>query len=106
LPGDLPLVRPATLQAVATALLQGGAKAVVPWCEGQRGHPVGFARACRDALLELKGNRGAAPVLSGLSATNCVADIPCNDPGCITDIDTLDDLARAEALARRRAQGT
>ncbi len=106
LPGDLPLVRPETLRAVATALLQGGAKAVVPWCEGHRGHPVGFARACRDALLDLKGNQGAAPVLSGLSATNCVANIICDDAGCITDIDTLDDLARAEALASRRTQGT
>ena len=106
LPGDLPLVRPETLRAVATALLQGAAQAVVPWWDGHRGHPVGFAHACRDALQDLKGNQGAAPVLSGLSATNCVANITSNDPGCITDIDTLDDLARAEALASRRTQGT
>ena len=31
LPGDLPLVRPETLRAVATVLLQGAAQAVVPW---------------------------------------------------------------------------
>lgn len=62
--------------------------------EGQRGHPVRFASACGDALAALQGNQGAAPVVSARAAIKIVV----NDPGCITDIDTLDDLQRAERL--------
>ena len=60
LPGDLPLVRPETLQAVAAALSRH--TVVLPHYQGRRGHPVGFAASCRDALLLLKGPEGAAPV--------------------------------------------
>src|SRR5512140_947872 len=48
LPGDLPLVQPQTLRAVAAALAQHAI--VVPHFHGQRGHPVGFAAECGVAL--------------------------------------------------------
>lgn len=111
LPGDLPLVQAATLQRVAHALIDPErnmhtAHAVQPQtrCDGElrRGHPVGFSAGCRAALLELEGNQGAAPVVRSLAAINCVAWLEVDDIGVVTDIDTLDDLARAEArwLAR------
>jgi molybdenum cofactor cytidylyltransferase len=93
LPGDLPLVQSATLQAVADALAQHAV--VVPMFKGTRGHPVGFSAACRDALLDLKGNQGAAPVVRAQAAINSVAFIDVADEGAVTDIDTLDDLRRA-----------
>lgn len=102
LPADLPLVQPATLQHVAVALARPGVSAVQPVHAGQRGHPVGFGAGCRDALLALEGNQGAAPVLGAQRAMNLVADVETDDAGTITDIDTLDDLARAEALWRAR----
>jgi len=40
LPGDLPLVQPATLRAVANALASHSV--VVPVCGGERGHESGF----------------------------------------------------------------
>ncbi len=89
LPGDLPLVQAATLQAVAAALAQHAV--VVPVFDGRRGHPVGFAPACRDQLLNLKGNRGAAPVVQAWEAMKLIV----NDAGILLDIDTLDDLERA-----------
>lgn len=97
LPADLPLLRPATLRHVALAL-GGAVQAVQPHYRGARGHPVGFAASCRGALLALEGNQGAAPVLRAQRAMNLVADIEVDDVGVVTDIDTLDDLARAEAL--------
>lgn len=100
LPGDLPLVQAATLQAVAHALAQHAV--VVPMFQGARGHPVGFSVACRAALLDLKGNNGAAPVVLSQAAINSVAFIDVSDEGTVTDIDTLDDLRRAEALLRQR----
>ena len=89
LPGDLPLIRSATLLAVARALTQH--TVVVPVFQGQRGHPVGFAAPCRADLLLLKGNRGAALVVTTLGATELIVD----DRGSVTDIDTLDDLRSA-----------
>ncbi len=100
LPGDLPLVQAATLRAVAHALAQHAV--VVPMFKGARGHPVGFAAGCRDALLDLKGNQGAASVVHAQQAINSVAFVDVDDAGVVTDIDTLDDLRRAEALLAQR----
>lgn len=95
LPADLPLIQAATLQQVAVALQ--GQDVVVPVFEGNRGHPVGFGAACGPALLNLKGNQGAAPVVRSHAAIELIVD----DIGCVTDIDTLDDLARAQMLLSR-----
>ncbi len=103
LPADLPLVRPDTLRKVALALaLAAPVQAVQPHYRGAAGHPVGFAAPCRDALLLLEGKQGAARVLLALRAMNSVADIDVDDVGVVTDIDTLDDLARAQALLLSR----
>ena len=92
LPGDLPLIQSATLLQLAEALEY--AEVVIPVCNGQRGHPVGFARQCRDALLGLQGNQGAALVVKAYAATEIIVD----DAGVVTDIDTVADLERAENL--------
>ena len=99
LPADLPLLRSETLLAIAHAL--PGA-VTVPLFEGQRGHPVRFSAACRPELLNLKGNSGAAQILRLHAAINSVAYVEVDDCGVVTDIDTLDDLRRAEALLARR----
>jgi molybdenum cofactor cytidylyltransferase len=97
LPADLPLVRPATLRQVADALA-GASSAVQPTYQGERGHPVGFPATCRDDLLALEGPRGAASVLQALRRRGSAIDLPVDDAGVLADIDTLDDLARAERL--------
>lgn len=92
LPGDLPLIRSDTLQAVAQALREH--TVVVPVVQGQRGHPVGFGPACRNALLALRGDEGARPVIAQHRA--CMLALA--DPGCIMDVDTPGLLARAQGL--------
>lgn len=106
LPGDLPLVQPSTLRTVAAALAQGGCTVVVPTYQGERGHPVGFGTACRAALLGLSGDQGAASVVREQAALGRVQLLEVDDPGTVADVDTLDDLARAEQLlaARRPAR--
>lgn len=89
LPGDLPLIQSATLLAVAAHLARH--PVVLPVFEGQRGHPVGFASLCRDALLALTGDRGASAVVLAYSALKLIV----NDVGAVSDIDTLQDLQRA-----------
>lgn len=100
LPADLPLVRPDTLRRVAEAL--ASATAVQPQHDGRRGHPVGFGADARDALLALTGEHGAAPVLQALRARGQMRDLEVDDIGTVTDIDTLADLAAAEALLEAR----
>lgn len=94
LPGDLPLIQSDTLRAVAMALSER--EVVVPVYRGQRGHPVGFSAACGPELLDLKGNQGAAPVVRSHTAIELVV----NDVGCVTDIDTVEDLQAAARLLR------
>lgn len=92
LPGDLPLVQAQTLLEVAHSLQAH--PVVVPICQDQKGHPVGFSAACRDDLLQLSGDVGAAAVTKKYGATLLEVD----DVGCILDVDTVYDLARAEQL--------
>jgi molybdenum cofactor cytidylyltransferase len=92
LPADLPLIRAATLRQVAAAL--GSHQVVVPLHAGRRGHPVGFPAACGAQLMALQGPQGAAPVVRA----QAVLELEVDDIGAVTDIDTLDDLARAQAL--------
>ncbi|MCJ0762308.1 nucleotidyltransferase family protein [Variovorax terrae] len=101
LPGDLPLIQAASLRQVAAALARQ--PVVVPHHGGERGHPVGFAAVCREALLGLKGNQGAVHIVRSYAAMNSIADIELGDIGCVTDIDTVADLARAQALLDARA---
>lgn len=106
LPADLPLIQPATLLQVAEALQTH--PVVLPCYAGAsgdnrgkdeplRGHPVGFSAVCRLDLLKLSGNKGAAGVIISYDAMKLVI----NDVGMVTDIDTVEDLARAEVLLRR-----
>src|SRR3954468_17400339 len=90
LPGDLPLVQPQTLRAVADAL--AASEVVVPIFQGQRGHPVGFDARCRDALAALSGPKGAASVLQA----HAVTELAVADEGILVDIDTVEALVEAE----------
>jgi molybdenum cofactor cytidylyltransferase len=101
LPADLPLIRSETLRAIALAPPCG---VTVPRYQGQRGHPVRFDAVCRPDLLNLKGNSGAAEVLRAQAAINSIAFVDVNDAGVVTDIDTLEDLRRAETLLGERSK--
>lgn len=96
LPGDLPLVAPQSLRAVAAALAQ--ASVVLPMYQGERGHPVGFASQHGAALQALTGSEGAAAIVR----QGGVLRLDLDDPGIVTDIDTVGDLARAERLLAAR----
>lgn len=101
LPGDLPLVHPDSLRRVADELQSHTVAA--PYYQGERGHPVGFSRVCRAALLALSGDKGAAGIMRAQEADGGLLSLALDDPGIVADIDTLDDLARAhEALAEQQ----
>ena len=96
LPADLPLIQAQTLQRVAKSLQQH--EVVVPRHEEQHGHPVGFSKRCRVALLQLSGDKGARSVV----AQHAVCHLDVHDEGCVLDVDTLDVLAYAEKRMQAR----
>lgn len=102
LPGDLPLVQPATLQAMAQVLLDQRATVAWPEFAGERGHPVAFGRDCLPDLLALQGEKGAAPVVRKWAEQGRGLAVPVQDEGVVTDIDTVHALARAQALWHQR----
>ena len=99
LPGDLPLVQPDSLRRVAAALTGHGV--VLPTWQGVQGHPVAFAPDSLDALLALAGPQGAASIVRAQREARRVLELALDDQGIVTDIDSVQDLARAEQLLRR-----
>ena len=91
LPGDMPLVRPASMLAVASALEQF--PVAYAQHRGRRGHPVGFAAELYSELILLRGDEGARRIVARYPAQGVELD----DPGVLLDVDTEADL---EALRR------
>ncbi len=87
---DMPCIDPATAVRIAHAL-RCGARMAAPVHLGRRGHPVGFAAACYAELAALHGDQGARALLHGPWAPLEVIEV--DDPGCLLDIDTPQDLA-------------
>ena len=96
MPADMPLVRPATLKAVAAAL--PGHACVVPYFEGRRGHPVGFSSELFPELMALEGDEGARRLLRRYPSH----PLDVADPGILMDIDTRSDLQAAQDQAARQ----
>lgn len=88
---DMPALMPASIAAVAGEL-QRGASIVVPTVRGERGHPVGFSQAHRQALLALTGDQGARSILQGHPEQ--VVHLTLNDGGVLQDVDTREDADR------------
>lgn len=86
LPGDMPMVQPASLQAVARALEHH--PVAYAQYQGRRGHPVGFAGELYSELATLSGDEGARRLLARYPSYGVEVD----DPGVLLDVDTEDDL--------------
>jgi molybdenum cofactor cytidylyltransferase len=91
LPGDMPLVQPASLVRVAQGLAQHAV--VFAQHRGRRGHPVGFGAELFSELVQLTGDEGARRLMARYPSHGVELD----DPGVLVDVDTLDDLAVVRA---------
>lgn len=98
LPGDMPLVRPPTLTALANELPKH--TIVYAQHQGRRGHPVGFAAELYSELATLSGDEGARRLLGRYPAHA----LECGDAGVVFDIDTRADLEAARVLHRAQAE--
>ena len=86
LPGDMPLVQPETISAVAAQLDQH--PVVYAQHRGRRGHPVGFAAELYSELVLLYGDDGARRLVARYPAHGLDVD----DAGVLIDVDTEADL--------------
>ena len=86
LPADMPLLRPASMLAVAAAIEHQ--PVAYAQHRGRRGHPVGFAAELFSELARLAGDEGARRVIARFPSQSVELD----DPGVLQDIDTLADL--------------
>ncbi len=86
---DMPFIRPETIRAVVSAV-KSGATIAAPSYRGQRGHPVGFGKACLEELSALAGDNGARELLS--RHADALALRETDDPGVLRDIDRPSDL--------------
>lgn len=93
LPGDMPLVQPGTLLAVASALEHHA----IAYAQhrGRRGHPVGFSSELYSELVLLKGDEGARRIVARYPAFA----VEVADAGVLIDIDTPADLEAARTAA-------
>jgi len=103
LPVDIPLVRPATLRALAEGFRGSAAQVLIPTFCGAPGHPPVIAAGAVPQILawgdqggqgDQRGQRG----LSGALATLCCEQLAVADAQVLFDVD--DAAAEAEAEAR------
>jgi len=86
LPGDMPLVRPASMLAVARQLDHH--PVVYAQHKGRRGHPVAFSAELYSELTALSGDEGARRLIARYPAMGVELD----DAGVLVDVDTQADL--------------
>ena len=86
MPGDMPMVQPGTLQAVARELNRS--PVAYAQYRGRRGHPVGFGSELFTELATLTGDEGARRLIARYPAQGVDVD----DPGVLIDVDNLQDL--------------
>jgi CTP:molybdopterin cytidylyltransferase MocA len=97
LPVDIPLVRPATVAALAERY-DGRAPVVYPTFRGQRGHPPLIGRQLFAEITAGDGEGGLRTVLQRHPAQA----VPVPDQTILLDMDTPEDYRQLDALARRR----
>lgn len=89
--GDMPRVRPETLERLVAACAVDPSLAFVPVFEGRWGNPVLVRRALFPSLMQLHGDQGARKLLE--ASREVVREIPVDDPGVLADFDTPEALA-------------
>ena len=86
--GDMPFVRPDTLDRLAQFHAQQAA--VFPTWQGKRGNPVLLARSLFADIMLLTGDQGARALLGAIP--DQVGELPVDDPDILRDVDRPDAL--------------
>jgi CTP:molybdopterin cytidylyltransferase MocA len=94
--GDQPFIRAEAVERLVATFAEG-AKVAVATYGGKRRNPVLFSREVWPLLeAELAGDEGARSVLR--RHPELVVEVPCEEVGDPTDVDTREDLRRLEEM--------
>ena len=94
-PGDLPLLRGATVVQLLSALAAASASLGVPCYRGTRGHPLAIAAALAPEILRLDPAIGLRQLR--LRHRQHALEVETNDAGTVRDVDTPEDYASVTA---------
>jgi CTP:molybdopterin cytidylyltransferase MocA len=92
MPADMPLVRPGTIEKLASSWLSHAADVLHPCFNGKRGHPPLISTSLIPPIAEFDGSGGMRAFLSSPGITTL--DLECEDPGVLTDLDTQKDFQK------------
>ena len=99
LPGDMPLVKPRTIEIILEEFKKSSAAVLYPAFRGERGHPPLIAGKCFEKILSADLSSNLRSVLSEFE--NESADVEVIDRSILMDIDTPEELAKAKEYMKR-----
>jgi len=99
-PVDIPLVRPATMAALAARFVSEQAPITYPRFAGRRGHPPLISRYLFAEILAGQGDGGLRALLT--NHQGAASDVNVLDEGIVLDMDTPEDYEQLAKLALRR----
>src|SRR5712691_5204292 len=98
--GDQPFVSSATLDALIERRDGSGAKILIPTFEGRRGNPVLLDRSVSEDVSSITGDQGCRAIFGHYPGR--ILEVPVVDPGILVDLDTPEQMSRAEEVLRSR----
>lgn len=88
--GDMPLIRPQTINEILCQYLKNSCLIAAPVYRGKRGHPVLFDKVLFPEMLKLSGDVGAGSILKAHYQDVCRVNV--DDPGILLDVDRPEDF--------------
>jgi molybdenum cofactor cytidylyltransferase len=96
IPGDHPLLSPATLQKLTAIWMKSPTQIVLPTFNARRGHPTLFPWSLAAAVQELPADVGINHLVR--RHPQMVSEVTVDDPTVVLDIDTPADYEHAQRL--------
>ncbi len=95
---DQPFVSGATLDSLIAHRDGSRAKILVPTYRGRRGNPVLLDRSLSEEIRSITGDQGCRALFG--HHLGQIFEVPVEDPGILIDLDTPEQVARADAAIR------
>lgn len=96
--GDQPFVASRTLDDLIARRQESRAKILIPTYRGHRGNPVLLDRSLSGEVQEIRGDQGCRALFG--RHVDGILEVPVDDPGILVDLDTPEQVSRAEEAVR------
>src|SRR6059036_2248292 len=96
--GDQPFVQSATINTLIERRNGSQAKILIPTYGGARGNPVLLDRSLSEEVQSITGDQGCRAIFG--RHTQGILEVPVDDPGILVDLDTPEQIARADEVFR------